>query len=60
MSSFELNQDEQRELLEVLERYYPALRIEIANTDDRAFRRELKQRERFMKTMIDRLKAITG
>ncbi|MDD5170371.1 MAG: hypothetical protein PHN75_16265 [Syntrophales bacterium] len=60
MSSFELTQEEGRELLEVLERYYPALRIEIANTDDRAFRRALKQREVFMKEMIDRLKARPG
>jgi hypothetical protein len=52
MSSLELTQVEERELLEVLERYYPALRIEIANTDDREFRRALKQREAFMKAMI--------
>ena len=60
MSNLELNQDEQRELLEVFERYYPALRIEIANTDDREFRRALKQREAFMKTLIDRLQMNLG
>jgi len=56
MTAFELNQEEARQLLEVLERYYPALRIEIANTDDREFRRALKVREAFMKEMITRLK----
>lgn len=56
MSTLELTQEEERDLLEVLERYYPALRIEIANTDDREFRRALKLRESFMKTMIDRLR----
>jgi len=56
MTAFELNQEEARQLLEVLERYYPALGIEIANTDDREFRRALKVREAFMKEMITRLK----
>jgi len=60
MASLELTREEERELLEVLERYYPALRIEIANTDDREFRRALKKREAFMKEMIDRLKAMPG
>lgn len=60
MSNLELNKDEQRELLEVFERYYPALRIEIANTDDRMFRRALKQREEFMKRLMDRLKINLG
>lgn len=60
MSGLELTREEEGELLEVLERYYPALRIEIANTDDRVFRRALKQREAFMKDMIERLKAKAG
>jgi hypothetical protein len=60
MSSLVMTQEQERELLEVLERYYPALRIEIAKTDDRSFRRELKQREAFMKDMIERLKADAG
>jgi len=60
MSSLELDQNDQRELLEILERYYPALRIEVANTDDREFRRALKQREASMKAMIDRLKTNLG
>ena len=45
------------DLLEILERYYPSLRIEVVNTDDREFRRALKQRETFMKDLITRLQA---
>jgi len=57
MSTLELTREEERHLLEILERYYPSLRIEVVNTDDREFRRALKQRESFMKDLITRLKA---
>jgi hypothetical protein len=57
MTNVELTPEEARLLLEVLERYYPSLRIEVVNTDDREFRRALKAREAFMKDMIARLKA---
>jgi hypothetical protein len=57
MTNVELTPEEAKHLLEVLERYYPALRIEVVNTDDREFRRALKVREAFMKDMIARLKA---
>ena len=57
MTNVELTPEEARLLLEVLERYYPSLRIEVVNTDDREFRRALKTREAFMKDMINRLKA---
>ncbi|MCX5827132.1 MAG: hypothetical protein NTV58_03905 [Deltaproteobacteria bacterium] len=57
MSTLELTREEEKQLLEILERYYPSLRIEVVNTDDREFRRALKQRETFMKDLITRLKA---
>ncbi|MEI7636641.1 MAG: hypothetical protein WCW53_13760 [Syntrophales bacterium] len=57
MSTLELTREEERHLLEILERYYPSLRIEVVNTDDREFRRALKQRETFMKDLITRLQA---
>ncbi|HOF05150.1 MAG TPA: hypothetical protein PK175_06310 [Syntrophales bacterium] len=57
MSKLELTREEEKQLLEILERYYPSLRIEVVNTDDREFRRSLKQREAFMKDLIGRLKA---
>jgi len=60
MSTLELTREEERHLLEILERYYPSLRIEVVNTDDREFRRALKQRETFMKDLITRLKAALG
>jgi hypothetical protein len=56
MPTFELTTEEHEALLEILERYYPDLRREIVNTDDREFRRALKQREAVMKEMIHRLK----
>jgi hypothetical protein len=57
MSTLDLTREEEQHLLEILERYYPSLRIEVVNTDDREFRRALKQREAFMKDLINRLKA---
>jgi hypothetical protein len=56
MSKLDLTREEERLLLEILERYFPNLRMEVINTDDREFRRQLKQREIFMKDLIDRLK----
>lgn len=56
MPAFEMTMEEHEALLEILERYYPDLRREIVNTDDREFRRALKQREAFMKELIERLK----
>jgi hypothetical protein len=57
MSKLNLTPEEEQKLLELLERYYPALQIEIINTDDRELRRYLKEREAFMKELIGRLKS---
>ena len=56
MSKLNLTPEEEQKLLEVLERYHPALQIEIINTDDREFRRSLKEREVFMKGLIEKLR----
>lgn len=56
MPTFELNSEEQKLLLEVLERADYNLRVEIVNTDKREFRRELKQRELLMEEIIERVK----
>lgn len=56
MSKLDLTREEEKLLLEILERYYPNLRMEVINTDDREFRKQLKQREIFMKDLIERLK----
>lgn len=58
MATLELTSEEVKELLEIMERQYLSIRIEIANTDDREFRRSLKLREAFMKSVIDRLKQL--
>ncbi len=60
MPAFELTVDEKRVLLEILERSHHNLRLEIVNTDNREFRRELKQREILMQELIARLKTATS
>jgi hypothetical protein len=56
MSRLNLTPEEEQKLLELLERYHPALQMEIINTDDREFRRALKEREAFMKGLMEKLK----
>ena len=56
MEKLHLTEREEGELLTVLERYLPDLKNEIANTDRKEFRRDLKERETFMKELINRLK----
>lgn len=56
MDRLHLTTQEEGELLMVLERYLPDLKHEIANTDRKEFRRDLVEREAFMKEIINRLK----
>jgi hypothetical protein len=56
MGKLDLTPQEESELLLILERYLPELEIEMANTDSTEFRKSLKQREVFMKSLIKRLK----
>jgi len=56
MDRLHLTNQEEGELLTILERYLPDLTYEIANTDRKEFRRDLKDREVFMKELINRLK----
>jgi rRNA-processing protein FCF1 len=56
MSTLELTPDEGKTLLEFLERYLSNLRIEIVNTDDREFRRDLRRREEIIRAIFGRLK----
>ena len=60
MPAFEMTSEEQKLLLEILERADYNLRVEIANTDKREFRRELKQREGVMEKLLDRLRNISA
>jgi len=56
MDKLHLTPQEENELLLILERYLPDLQLEIANTDNKEFRKELKNREAFMIDLIGRLK----
>jgi hypothetical protein len=57
MPTVELTSEEKNILLETLERADHNLRVEIVNTDKREFRRELKQREAVMETLLNRLRS---
>ncbi|MEW6665702.1 MAG: hypothetical protein AB1512_10850 [Thermodesulfobacteriota bacterium] len=56
MIRFEMTKDEAGIVLSVIERYLYHLQVEIIHTDKREFREALKQREKFLKEIIDRLK----
>lgn len=56
MIALEMNEDESRFLLNVLERYESHLEVEIVKTHRREFRDALKDRETMLKTLIERLK----
>jgi len=56
MITFEMTQDEANIVQNVIERYLYHLQVEIMHTDKREFRDALKQREKFLKEIIDRLK----
>lgn len=57
MEKLHLTSPEEDELLLILERYLPELKSEIANTDSKEFRKQLKERETFMVDLIARLKS---
>jgi hypothetical protein len=57
MDKLHLTSQEEDELLLILARYLPDLESEIANTDSKEFRKQLKEREVFMKGLITRLKS---
>jgi hypothetical protein len=56
MITFEMTKDEANIVQNVIERYLYHLQVEIMHTDKREFRDALKQREKFLKDIIDRLK----
>jgi hypothetical protein len=57
MISLEMTKDEACVVQSVIERYLYHLQVEIIHTDKREFRDALKQREQFLKEIIDRLKS---
>ena len=56
MVSFEMSKEEAGIVLSVIERYLYHLQVEIMHTDKREFREALKQRDKFLQKIIDRLK----
>jgi hypothetical protein len=58
MSKINLTIKEEEELLRILERYLPDLEREMADTERKEFRQELKKREVMMIDLIKRLKAV--
>jgi hypothetical protein len=58
MSRINFTPGEEKELLQILERYLPDLEREMADTERKEFRQELKKREVMMIDLIKRLKAV--
>ncbi|MEN6617672.1 MAG: hypothetical protein ABFD12_14035 [Syntrophorhabdus sp.] len=58
MPSLEMNDEETKLLLNVLERYHSHLEVEIARTDRREFREALNERERQLKSVMNKVKAL--
>jgi hypothetical protein len=55
MNGIALNEKEAALVYEILESYYADLRMEIAGTDNKQVRDELKQKEISIKGILDRL-----
>jgi hypothetical protein len=55
MISFEMTEEEAKMVQGVIERYLYHLQTEIIHTDRREFRNALKEREKFLKGIIERL-----
>jgi len=58
MIALNMNLEEAKLLLEVIERYDMHLRVEIRRTYKREFRDVLKDREKSLAVIIDRLKSL--
>jgi hypothetical protein len=56
MISLEMTKDEADTVQNVIERFLDHLQVEIIHTDKREFRAGLKEREEFVKEIIDRIK----
>jgi hypothetical protein len=60
MLTLQLNDEEHRAVLELLERELPELRREIHHTDDHDYREFLKAREHVLERLLDRVKLATS
>ena len=60
MAQLTLNNEETLKLKKILESYLSDLRMEVADTDRKEYRDELKEEESFLKDMIGRLSEQQG
>ena len=60
MINFELSDEEAKLLLNVIENYGLHLEVEINRTHRREFRQALKEREKSLTAVIERLRALVG
>jgi hypothetical protein len=58
MTNLELNDEEGKLLLNVLENYFLHLQVEINRTHRREFRDALKEREKSLSTVLERLRGL--
>lgn len=58
MVTLEMNDEEAKLLLSVLDRYHLHLEVEVRRTDRREFREALKEREAKLRALIGRVKAL--
>jgi hypothetical protein len=56
MISLQLSEDEAKTLQSIIENYYSHLEVEIHRTYKREFREALKEREKFLVGVIERLR----
>ena len=60
MAQITLNNEETLKLKGILESYLSDLRMEVADTDRKGYRDELKEEELFLKDLIERLSEQQG
>jgi hypothetical protein len=60
MINLEMSDEEAKLLSNVLERYDSHLEVEIVRTHRREFRDALKERQKILKTLIERLKKLVS
>jgi hypothetical protein len=59
MAALEMTEEAPKLLLNVLERYHSHLEVEISHTDTRAFKDALKEREKALNTLIEKVRKLT-
>lgn len=60
MATIDLTADDAQKLIAILKSYLSDLRLEIGDTKKKSYRDELKDQEKFIKDVIERLEAAQG